>query len=118
MSPGKEMSPVEEMSRGKDEGKDLVVSDDKYLNTIISFWKIIPGQGKRVLLCLGALSGSNLIFIIKTCYDSLRETNNIVICTGSSYFDDFDMNFIIEDTKEFYQDTHFIVLIVSSSRYY
>ena len=106
------------MSRGKDDGMDLVVSDDKYLNTIVSFWKIIPEQGKRVLLCLGALIGLNLIFITKTCLDSLREINNIVICTGISYFDDFDMNFITEDTKEFYGDTHFIVLIVSNSRYY
>ena len=103
------------MSPGEDNDQNLMVSDDKYLNTIVSFWKKIPEGGNRELLCLGALSGSSIIFMKKTCHELLRESNNMVICTGSSYFDDFDMNFIINSTIDFYRDTHFILLLVSYS---
>ena len=104
------------MSPGEDNDRDVMVSDDKYLSTIVSFWEKIPEGGKRVLLCLGALIGSSIIFVKKTCHELLEESNNMVICTGSSYFDDFDMNFIINGTIDFYTDTHFILLLVSYSR--
>ena len=104
------------MSPGEDNDQNLMVSDDKYLSTIVSFWEKIPEGGKRVLLCLGALSGSSMIFIKKTCHELLKESNNMVICTGSSYFDDFDMHFIIKGTIDFVGNTHFILLLVSYSR--
>ena len=89
-------------------------SDLKYLDTIVSFWKIIPEDGERELLCLGALIGFSLIYTTITCHDSLIKSNNTVICTGISYFDDIDMNFIIEGTEEFQKNTYFILLTVSS----
>ena len=104
------------MSPGEDNYEKLMVSDDKYLNTIASFWELIPEKGKRELLCLGALSGLNVIFMTKICHDSLKKSNNTVICTGSSYFDDLYMHFIIEGTQELQANSKFIILIVSSSR--
>ena len=102
------------MSPGDDNEQDLMASGLKYLDTIVSFWKIIPEYGERELLCLGALSGFSLIYTTITCHDSLLKSNNTVICTGSSYFDDIYMNFIIEGKKDFQKDTHFILLIVSN----
>ena len=104
------------MSPGEDNDRDVMVSDDKYLDTIVSLWQKIPEEGKQELLCLGALIGSSIIFIKKTCHELLKESNNMVICTGSSYFDDFDMKFIIKDAIDFFRDTHFILLLVSYSR--
>ena len=93
-----------------------MISDDKYLNTIVSFWKIIPKEGKRELLCLGALIGSNLVFITNKCHDFLNKSNNTIICTGSSYFDDIYMHFIIEASQELHKHSQFIILVVSKSR--
>ena len=106
------------MSPGADNDLDFMTSDDQYLNFIVSFWKINSDVGERKLLCLGALIASNWIFVTKTCYNILRESKRTVICTGSSYFDDIDINFIIKSIIEFPKISKFIILVVSSSKEY
>ena len=104
------------ISLGEDNNQYSMLSDDKYLNIIVSFWEINPEDKERKLLCLGASIELNWIFVDEKCHGYLEESNNTVICTGSSYFDDIYMNFIIEGLLELKKCSHFIILVVSSSR--
>ena len=106
------------MPSGADNNRNLTASDEQYLDVIVSFWKIISEKDEREFLCIGALIASNWIFVTKKCRDILRESGRTVICTGSSYFDDIDINFITSSTIEFPKKSKFIVLIVSTFREY
>ena len=102
------------MFSGEGNEQDLMVSDDKYLDTIVSFWRILEDD-ERELLCLGALSGFSLLYTTLKCHQTVKESNNIIIRTGSSYFDDIDISFILQGAIELPKGTNFILSIVSNS---
>ena len=106
------------MPPGADDNQNLMVSDDQYLNVIVFFWEIIYEENKRELLCHGALIASNLILTTKACHEIILKSNNTVLSTGSSYFDDTDIDFIIKRILKFAIKSKFVLLIVSSFREY
>ena len=106
------------MSAGAGDNQNLMVSDDQYLNVIVFFWKIIYEEGKRKLLCHGALIASNWIFATKKCHEIISDSDCTVLSTGGSYFEDIDIDFVIKSTIKFDKRSQFVILIVSSIREY
>ena len=83
------------------------------LNVVVSFWKNDPEEKKLIILCIGALIRSNVIFSTAECSRILHPYREIAVQTGAMKLNKIDPEYILERTQELPSKSKFALVIVS-----
>ena len=89
-------------------------NNEGYFNVIVSFWKKDPQTDNIMMLCVGALIGSDLIFATTECARTLHPYNEIGVQTGTMKLNEIYPVCILERTQELPSKSKFALVIVSS----
>ena len=85
------------------------------MNVVVSFWKKDPEEDNLLLLCVGALIRSIVVFSTAECTQTLYPYKEIAVQTGAMKLNKIDPDYILGRTQELLSKSKFAIVIVSSS---